>query len=203
MEMKGGGGTIIGYVLGTTIIVPLALYYISLVFYAPNKVTKTAINQYISDSFIIEDSIEEVSMIEYLNSDAKIGGIQTKSYTQYLTKNNTGSRKYYCYGFYSKKYNKYFRLTTLSEGMRTFDHLIEGNVKNIVASVNKDDLNNPLYGTIDNPVPILNFFGVDNSIRNDNKDYDKAYMDTVYYKNVEMYLKFVMPKKEFKARFGK
>ena len=32
---------------------------------------------------------------------------------------------------------------------------------------------------------------------------NKTYMDSIFYKNVEIYLKYIMPKKEFKARYGK
>ena len=60
---------------------------------------------------------------------------------------------------------------------------------------------NPEYGTKDNPVPVLKMIGGDESIRDGDKDYDKAYMDSFYRKNVIRYLKYKMPKKEFERRF--
>ena len=65
----------------------------------------------------------------------------------------------------------------------------------------EDYMNNPAYGTKENPVPVLKDIGVDESIRDYEKDYDKAYMDSFYRENVIRYLKYKMPKSEFKRRF--
>ena len=40
----------------------------------------------------------------------------------------------------------------------------------VILTVNRDDMNNPEYGTKENPVPVLKDVGVDESIR----DYDKT-----------------------------
>ena len=45
---------------------------------------------------------------------------------------------------------------------------------------------------------VLKDIGVDESIRDYEKDYDKAYMDSFYRENVIRYLKYKMPKEEFK-----
>ena len=45
-------------------------------------------------------------------------------------------------------------------------------------TVNKDDMNNPAYGTKDNPVPVLKMVGVHESIRDNDRDNDQAYMDS-------------------------
>ena len=196
--MKGGGGAIIGYVLGGAVIIPFILYLISIVFYKSNKVTEAILNQYIENSEEIKvDSAGNVSYWESSRSNGKLG-IQSIKITYFLAKNNTGTQYYPCFIFNSKKFHKYFKLIGLSEYI--YDPPWD---KSIVMTVNKEDFNNPAYGTINNPVPVLKFIGADKSVRSDNKDYDRAYMDTVYHKNVEMYLKYVMPKKEFKARFGK
>ncbi len=71
----------------------------------------------------------------------------------------------------------------------------------VILTVNRDDMNNPSYGTKENPVPVLKDIGVDESLRDNDKDYDKAYMDSFYRKNVIRYLKYKMPKEEFKRRF--
>ena len=71
----------------------------------------------------------------------------------------------------------------------------------VTLMVNKDEMNNPKYGTKENPVPILRYIGVDESIRDYDKDYDRKYMDSVYSENVIGYLKYKMPKGEFKRRF--
>ena len=71
----------------------------------------------------------------------------------------------------------------------------------VILTVNRDDMNNPEYGTKDNPVPVLKDVGVEESIRDGDKDYDKAYMDSFYRKNVIRYLKYNMSKKEFESRY--
>ena len=199
--MKGAGGAL-GYVLGTAIVVPLIFYLISIIFYAPNKLTKEIINQYVADSIIVKDDIgRNPSFDECIRSNYKIG-FDIIRFRKYLDKNNTGSQIYWGWGYYSKQYNKYFRLTAIVEGGGVFDKLPYSEYKDIIITINKNDLNNPAYGNIDNPVPVFKFIGLNKSIRDDDKDYDEAYMDTIYHNNVEMYLKYIMPKKEFKARFG-
>ena len=99
--------------------------------------------------------------------------------------------------FYSVEYKKYFNIMCFlgskdlwwPYGMKVF------------LTVNKDDMNNPAYGTKENPVPVLKDIGVDESIRDNDQDYDKAYMDSFYRENVIRYLKYKMPKSEFKRRF--
>ena len=72
----------------------------------------------------------------------------------------------------------------------------------VILTVNRDDMNNPEYGTKENPVPVLKDVGVDESIRDYDKDYDKAYMDSFYRGRMSyVYLKYKMPKSEFKRRF--
>ena len=73
----------------------------------------------------------------------------------------------------------------------------------VILTVNREDMNNPEYGTKENPVPVLRDMGVEESIRDNDKDYDKAYMDSFYRENVIGYLKYKMPKGEFKRRFKK
>ena len=75
--------------------------------------------------------------------------------------------------------------------------------KEVFMTVNKDDINNPAYGTKDNPVPVLKMVGVYESIRDNDRDYDQAYMDSFYHNNVIRYLKYKMPKEEFERRFKK
>ena len=198
MKIEGGGGAIIGYVLGGAVIIPFILYLISIVFFKPNKVREREINQYITDVVIVKDDKEFGEYSPIIDDGL---GFHIESYTLYLAKNNAGSRWYYRYAFYANKYHKYFNLMAIMEGGGVISSLPFN--KDFIMTVNKEDFNNPAYGTKANPIPVFKFVGADFSIRNDNKDYDQAYMDTVFYKNVEMYLKYIMPKKEFKARFGK
>ena len=75
--------------------------------------------------------------------------------------------------------------------------------KEVYLTVNEDEMSNPAYGTKDNPVPVLKMVGAHESIRDNDRDYDQAYMDSFYYNNVIRYLKYKMPKEEFERRFKK
>ncbi len=99
--------------------------------------------------------------------------------------------------FYSVEYKKYFSIMCFLGANRM--HWPYG--MKVILTVNRDDMNNPEYGTKENPVPVLKDVGVDESIRDYDKDYDKAYMDSFYRENVIRYLKYKMPKSEFKRRF--
>jgi len=189
-------GYFAGRFLATVVVIPLAYYLISIIFYAPNKVTKAIIQQYMTDTVMLNDNIDKEPP---LSVDSL--GLQLKTYTVYRNQYHSGNRNYSTYIFYSKTNHKYFNLISIVEGGGMYDGLVE--YMNIITTVNKEDLSNPAYGTKANPVPVFKFVGADTSIRPNNQDYDKAYMDTVFRKNVEIYLQYIMPKKEFKTRYGK
>jgi len=190
--MKKMGGAI-GYILGTVIVVPLGLYLISIIFYSPNKVTDSQINQYIKESKNITTPIIPPALV-----DEKIG-LQIKRYRIYLNRNLSGDKTYFTYVFYYEPYKKYFSLLNLCENIWALNNIDDG--RNLIITVNKQDLNNSIYGTKNNPVPVLMFVGQDKSIRYEQKDFNKAYMNEVYRENVKIYLKYIMPKEEFKERF--
>ena len=101
------------------------------------------------------------------------------------------------YPFYSEEFKKYFSIMCFLDPTEMHWPC---DMK-VILTVNRDDMNNPAYGTKENPVPVLKDIGVDESIRDYEKDYDKAYMDSFYRENVIRYLKYKMPKSEFKRRF--
>ena len=231
--MKGlgrGVGYALGYILGGAVLIPLIYHLISLVLYTPNKLTEAEINQYMTDTVVIRDSdtgdmIREQERENKADSGEKIKimddslGLQSRYYTIDLEKHARGLHFYLGYIFYSDKYHKYIQLTSMEDGDNGAND-IGGNggfggsyagldndsfylVRDYIMTVNKKDFNNPAYGTKANPIPVFKFIGATISIRKNNKDYDQAYMDTVFYNNVKIYLQYIMPKKEFKARFGK
>ena len=197
--MKGGGSAL-RYVLGTVVVVPLLLYLISIIFFSPRKVTDKQIDKYIiADSVNVTTHLAKRTVYDALNRDKEKVGPDFKRIIMLIKRSNNVYLHYQTYLFYEKDYKKYFILISFDTDVFIFG--IDG--QNVVMTVNKDDLNNPVLGTIDNPVPVLKFWGADKSLREDNKDYNKAWMDNDYRGNVQTYLEYLMPKKEFKARFGK
>ena len=74
--------------------------------------------------------------------------------------------------------------------------------RKVILTVNRDDMNNPEYGTRRILCSVEGCW-CGRVIRDYEKDYDKAYMDSFYRENVIRYLKYKMPKSEFKRRFKK
>ena len=98
--------------------------------------------------------------------------------------------------FYSPEYKKYFSIMYFD-----FPKVYGYDNKEVYLTVNEDEMSNSAYGTKDNPVPVLKMVGAHESIRDNDKDYDQAYMDSFYHNNVIRYLKYKMPKEEFERRF--
>ena len=188
----------LGQILGTVVGFPLLIFLINQ-FYYSNKYNDDAeqyCEDYMNNSYNIEISMpEEKSQCYLKNQDENFQATET-----FITKmdNNYFSNPDGVYmPFYSGKYKKYFSIMCFLGANRM--HWPYG--MKVILTVNRDDMNNPAYGTKENPVPVLKDIGVDESIRDYDKDYDKAYMDSFYRENVIRYLKYKMPKSEFKRRF--
>ena len=97
--------------------------------------------------------------------------------------------------FYCVEYKKYMNIITF--------HRVNGRYSNklLRLTINREDMTNPLYGTMDNPIPVLKAVGVSEPIWFDGRDTDAVFMDKFYRNNVIQYLKYKMPKEEFERRF--
>ena len=188
----------LGQILGTVVAFPLLCFLIN-IFYYSNKYNDDAeqyYKEYMNNSYDIEVTMPEEKSQCYLeNQDENFRATET-----FITKmdNNYFSNPDGVYmPFYSGKYKKYFSIMCFL-GLQ--DMWWPYGMK-VILTVNRDDMNNPEYGTKENPVPVLKDIGVDESIRDNDQDYDNAYMDSFYRENVIRYLKYKMPKSEFKRRF--
>ena len=99
--------------------------------------------------------------------------------------------------FYCKECKKYMNIIAFKDVNGSYGE------KELYLTVNRDDMNNPEYGTKDNPVPVLKAVGVSEPIWFSGKDTDSVFMDNFYRNNVINYLKYKMPKEEFERRFKK
>ncbi len=187
----------LGQIVGSVLIVPL-IYFLVNKLYFRNKYNNDAelyAKEYIERSMQIKVYMPDYESKMYLdNIDPDLKTIETfmvRADGNYFA----NPEAQYMY-FYNPNYKKYFIVMCFNYPMvYGYDN------KEVYLTVNKDDMNNPQYGTRENPVPVLKMVGVNESIRDGNKDYDKAYMDSFYRKNVIRYLKYKMPKEEFKRRF--
>ena len=104
--------------------------------------------------------------------------------------------------FYDIAYEKYFALCIIRK-VSLQDYILQtlslGTIIN--ANVSQYDLNNPDFGTKENPIPIFMF---DIPKYSNDPDFKKAQItDEQYRSTVEFYLSHIISKKEFENRFKK
>ena len=190
----------LGQILGAVVGFPLLCFLIN-IFYYSNKYNDDAeqyYKEYMNNSYDIEVTMPEEKSKYYLeNQDENFR--MSETFITKMDKNYFSNPRAVYIPFYSVEYKKYFSIMCFLGANRM--HWPYG--MKVILTVNKDDMNNPAYGTKENPVPVLKDVGVDESIRDYDKDFDKAYMDSFYRENVIRYLKYKMPKSEFKRRFKK
>ena len=190
--------TALGQIIGTLLVIPLIAFLINK-FYFSNKYNEDAeqhYRSYINNSYEIKVAMPKENSRYYLeNIDKDV--TTTEIFRTKLDNNYFSNPEAWYIPFYSIEYKKYFSIMCF---LSLKDMFWPYGMK-VILTVNRDDMNNPEYGTKENPVPVLKDVGVDESIRDYGKDYDKAYMDSFYRNNVIRYLKYKMPKDEFKRRF--
>lgn len=139
-------------------------------------------------------------------------------YAIHYTHYNTGftligykalSGSIYVFNFQDSISNKYFSLR-LFDKKYEFTHFARELLVNneVLAYVNKDDLNNPIYGTKEKPIPVFSYKGIKEPIRISSQSpgsvngYESIEPTQAEYEhNVLLYLKYIMTKDEFKKRF--
>ena len=205
-----GAGYAIGYIIGGLILLPLLLYFANKLFFQGNNDAEKYIDQYLSQSIEIELHIDLSLKNDYSVEDLKStaeGKDFTYGYERYTAFLSKRGGKVYIdkTGFYSPKYNKFFsiRLTNVGDDFSfIFRRAIDK--KNVIATVNKDDLKNTNLGTKENPIPIFKIKGANGFLTIDDEKYRNISYDITqaqYENSVYCHLKYVMSKEEFKKRF--
>ena len=188
----------LGQILGTVVGFPLLIFLVNL-FYFSNKYNDDAeqyYEDYMNNSYDIEVAMPEEKSKCYLkNQDEDVKTVET--FRTRMVNNYFANPSGWYIPFFSVEYKKYLSIMYFVDTSQMYWPY----GRKVILTVNRDDMNNPEYGTKENPVPVLKDIGVDESIRDNDQDYDKAYMDSFYRENVIRYLKYKMPKSEFKKRF--
>lgn len=183
-----------GYAIGLIIGIPLFILIINFLFLRGNNPSETQVEYYINNSVI--DTIVLPETPKY----------NKEQYTSKLRRRGGSSVFIYRYPFYSSKYKKHFVLMLFigfDRNGRERWSLLYDKENEIKIRINKEQLNKPEYGTEENPIPVfpmdlLNF------------DWErKGYPDDWFHISdelnaifVEEYLKFFMPKEDFKEMFS-
>ena len=188
----------LGQILGTVVGFPLLCFLIN-IFYYSNKYNDDAeqyCKEYMNNSYDIEVTMPEDNSKYYLeNQDEDVETMET--FTTKIDGNYFANPSGSYNPFYSVEYKKYLSIMYFVD----ISQMYWPYGRKVILTVNRDDMNNPAYGTKENPVPVLKDVGVDESIRDNDQDYNKKYMDSFYRENVIRYLKYKMSKSEFKRRF--
>ena len=190
----------IGSIIGSFFIIPMMSKIVDALYYKDkyNNDASHVYQKYIDSSYNIKIIMPTYDSKDFLNNvDNKKFPLSERFDTTYDSKQYFLFPKAYYTTFYSLDYKKYLNIITF---YRVNGSYVE---KELYLTVNRDDMNNPEYGTKENPVPVLKAVGVSEPIWFSGKDTDSVFMDNFYRNNVINYLKYKMPKEEFERRFKK
>jgi hypothetical protein len=204
-----GAGYAIGYIIAGIVLLPLLIYGVNKLFFQGNdaeKYIRKYLNQSLEIKLYVDLSLKNDFTLEDLKAGKSSFTFGHERYTAFLSKR--GGKIYIDkIGFFSQKFNKYFtiRLTNVGDDFSfIFRRAIDK--KDVIATVNKEDLESPNLGTKENPIPIFKIKGADGFLTIDDENYkDKSYDITQaqYENSVYCHLKYVMSKEEFASRFEK
>lgn len=204
----------IGQIIGKKYVIPLWDYLENTYYYA-NKYNNEALSyckEYMDSTYMVKVKVEKDpgDIDDYMDAHSieRLKTYDTSRDGDYFSFPSAIIRF-----FYSPEYHKYFNIIDFN---KNFDNNWNAG-ETLTMTVNKNGMNNPIYGTKDNPVPVLKWrenyditdIATFNSLLNDlaNKKndyyryYDMPHMDSLYYRNVKMYLQYELPKEEFNRRF--
>ncbi len=177
---------LIGFIVGTFILAPLVIKLYS--YFRVNQVMDKDVTTYISNS-------EEIKL--FLNKKFEPSDAETYK---------DGYNFVSTFPFYSKQYSKYFALKNYYK-YGYWDSAIEHANFNydIIAYVNKDEMNNPDMGTEKKPIPVLKIIIPNkDSIEVGDRDTATANISNVHHRfNVHEYLMYTMSHRDFNRMFKK
>ncbi|WP_419870741.1 hypothetical protein [Chryseobacterium sp. CT-SW4] len=205
--MKG-----IGYFLGSIFGAAAVFFIISYIFLRPRDVEESQVKKFIqnSDKILIKN-IPWVGGI-LANDDERLG-IDILSKTTYFSNRNMSYIYADTYTYFSKEFNKYIKAYYMSaKGSGLTSKMIDFGdsdkdphiYPDLYFYYNKTQNADKSYGTIDKPLPILFFVSSDpalKSVRPNNLDSDKAYLEKEYQQQVTLYLQYFIEKEDFKKLF--
>lgn len=189
------------YIIGLVIGIPLFILVVNFFYFKGNNPKETEINNYIQNSK--KDTIILPKNAETINEQYLVG-LSRRSrpsavLKKYLFFNETTKKHYSLLIFKGFDSNSTMRWWALGNKN-------EGDIISIL--INKAQLNNPKYGTKENPVPV---FPIDLILPAEESSWEaRGFKEDPFHVSdelnkifIEQYLKFFMPKEEFKETFRK
>ena len=183
----------IGWAVGVLIVFPLIIYGVNNLFKKKDNNSKSAIPIYIDNC--VELRISFPDQLDFRD-------------TQYKTSLLSPEESIYKIFFKEKSMKKYLEIAFFNypddKGL-AFPTSLRG--KKIIVTINKNDLDDPNYGTPDNPIPIFRVReDLPDSIsktRGSEDGWNVDITENQFKYNVEQYLTYIMPNEELKERFEK
>ncbi len=187
-----------GYVIGLVIGIPLFILIVNFLFFRGNNPKEVEILIYIQNSN--NDTIEVKSVLP-----------KAEQYISGISRRNNPSSFLLKYTTFSKKYNKHFVMLIFypfDENSINRRRLIGGEgadeINQIIVKVNKNQLLNSKFGTKQNPIPVFPVDMLNLNWKESGYQSDPFHVsEKTNFLFVEQYLKFFMPKEEFKKMFRK
>lgn len=153
-----------------------------------NHVTAEQVNQYINGSENIQLLFSKYTVAtSYYKDVLRTKSVRSENYT-----------------FYDSNHHKYFSIKVIG-GIYVIEGALDAVIsKQVEATVNAAELNNPDYGTTEQPVPILKLQIQEDSTWKNYAKTSKADLDRInknYPDAVKEYLTYFMPTKAFRKMF--
>jgi len=195
-------GGFFGYIIGAVIILPLLLIGYNYFFIHKND-AEEYISSYLNNFSELKIIIPEAhSVEEFMSIKSKTIAMRSKNMGR-----DGSSRTTMMYRLaYDQATRKYFQIIMFDLYNQFF---VAIDNKKVLIKVNKQDLNNPSYGTRERPILVFSVRGADKPLTErratdqdlGGSDYNIDTTPEWYKHNVYMYLTYIMPKEEFEKRF--
>ena len=204
--LKNIGGAL-GYIIGAMLFLPLIIFIYNKYFIKENDNVEPFIKPYIENVIELKFKMPNPSDMPFDKNPFISEQIENKLVRKNMTGSNSKLSYYRYQDIYSPFYKRHIRI-----GMVDLTTLFWNDIgdSTVILKVNKDDFNNPKYGTREKPLMCFSLSGANvplTAIGSGVKDSGNIYnIDTSpeqFDYNVYMYLTYVMPRKEFKERFEK
>ncbi|MBO9674065.1 MAG: hypothetical protein J7577_11515 [Sphingobacteriaceae bacterium] len=197
----------IGYLIGAAIVLPLIIIVWNKYFLKENNNAELFVKPYTVNLVEISTHIPDMKGLPVGEYPYEEKLVNTKIATKNMGRDASNRSRYAFKDIYDNVLKKNIRIVMFDIN-RSFWYKIGDST--VIMKVNKDDLNNPKYGTKEKPLICFSLKSAHSSltaIGNNVEDNGKIYkIDTSpeqFEYNVYMYLTYVMPKAEFKERFEK
>ena len=192
MKFKGLGFGL-GYVIGSTVLFGLFLLGLNYFKYRGNNASDEEVTNYIENSKLETFTVYE----DWWRYDYK-------RYTVFASRRN-GTALTRKFLFYDENYQKFFQVFgfyDLLTGLSAFERMPFRKVETkttFSGFINNAQLNNPEYGTKDNPIPVW----IKEMTLSNNEEFYLEESDQVLQIFIKEYLSRFIPKEEYKEMFNK